>query len=74
MPWLLGIADGFNGFAIHLANHGVALRSWAPLAKLQAFKRRMGCTFPWASSLDSCLTSPRNRRLAAPATVSRLQA
>jgi predicted dithiol-disulfide oxidoreductase (DUF899 family) len=46
------IADGFNGFAVHLANHDVALMavSRAPLAKLQAFKQRMGWTFPWASS------------------------
>jgi predicted dithiol-disulfide oxidoreductase (DUF899 family) len=46
------IADGFNGFAVHLANHDVALwaASRAPLAKLQAYKRRMGWTFPWASS------------------------
>ena len=47
------IADGFNGFAVHLAQHDVQLCavSRAPLAKLQAFKRRMGWTFPWASSL-----------------------
>jgi predicted dithiol-disulfide oxidoreductase (DUF899 family) len=47
------IADGFNGFAVHLANHDVTLSavSRAPLAKLQAFKHRMGWTFPWASSL-----------------------
>jgi predicted dithiol-disulfide oxidoreductase (DUF899 family) len=46
------IADGFNGFAIHLANHDVTLIavSRAPLAKLQAYKRRMGWRFPWASS------------------------
>src|SRR6202048_1417055 len=46
------IADGFDGFAIHLANHDVTLTavSRAPLAKLQAYKRRMGWTFPWASS------------------------
>ena len=46
------IADGFNGFAVHLANHDVMLWavSRAPLAKLQAYKRRMGWTFPWASS------------------------
>ena len=46
------IADGFNGIAVHLANHDVALSavSRAPLAKLQAYKRRMGWTFPWASS------------------------
>jgi predicted dithiol-disulfide oxidoreductase (DUF899 family) len=46
------IADGFNGFAVHLANHDVTLMavSRAPLAKLQAYKKRMGWTFPWASS------------------------
>jgi predicted dithiol-disulfide oxidoreductase (DUF899 family) len=48
------IADGFNGFVVHLANHDVTLSavSRAPLAKLQAYKRRMGWTFPWASSID----------------------
>jgi predicted dithiol-disulfide oxidoreductase (DUF899 family) len=47
------IADGFDGFVVHLANHDVMLWavSRAPLAKLQAYKRRMGWTFPWASSL-----------------------
>ncbi len=52
-PSCSAIADGFNGIAIHLANHDVMLSavSRAPLAKLQAFKRRMGWTFPWASSL-----------------------
>jgi predicted dithiol-disulfide oxidoreductase (DUF899 family) len=46
------IADGFNGFTVHLANHDVMLWavSRAPLAKLQAYKQRMGWTFPWASS------------------------
>src|SRR5215813_12647693 len=46
------IADGFNGFAIHLAHHDVLLMaiSRAPFAKLRAYKRRMGWTFPWASS------------------------
>ena len=46
------IADGFNGFGVHLANHDVTLSavSRAPLAKLQAYKRRLGWTFPWASS------------------------
>jgi len=49
------IADGFNGFSVHLANHDVMLWavSRAPLAKLQAYKRRMGWTFPWASSHGS---------------------
>jgi predicted dithiol-disulfide oxidoreductase (DUF899 family) len=49
------IADAFNGLVVHLANHDVTLSavSRAPLAKLQAYKRRMGWTFPWASSLGS---------------------
>src|ERR687894_2638629 len=49
------IADGFNGFVVHLANHDVTLSavSRAPLAKLQQYKRRMGWAFPWASSLGS---------------------
>src|SRR6201992_4455379 len=53
-PSCSAIADGFNGFAVHLANHDVMLWavSRAPLAKLQSFKRRMGWTFPWASSSD----------------------
>src|SRR5205085_11141565 len=52
-PACSAIADGFDGFVVHLANHDVTLGavSRAPLAKLQAFKRRMGWTFPWASSL-----------------------
>jgi predicted dithiol-disulfide oxidoreductase (DUF899 family) len=51
-PSCSAIADGFNGFAVHLANHDAMLWavSRAPLAKLQAYKRRMGWTFPWASS------------------------
>jgi predicted dithiol-disulfide oxidoreductase (DUF899 family) len=46
------IADGFDGFAVHLANHDVTLCavSRAPLSKLQGYKRRMGWGFPWASS------------------------
>jgi predicted dithiol-disulfide oxidoreductase (DUF899 family) len=54
-PACSAIADGFNGFVTHLANHDVMLWavSRAPLAKLQAYKRRMGWTFPWASSFNS---------------------
>jgi predicted dithiol-disulfide oxidoreductase (DUF899 family) len=54
-PHCSSIADGFNGFTVHLANHDVMLWavSRAPLAKLQAYKRRMGWSFPWASSLGS---------------------
>jgi predicted dithiol-disulfide oxidoreductase (DUF899 family) len=54
-PSCSAIADGFNGFAIHLANHDVMLWSIsrAPLAMLQTYKRRMGWSFPWASSFGS---------------------
>jgi predicted dithiol-disulfide oxidoreductase (DUF899 family) len=54
-PSCSSIADGFDGFAVHLANHDVTLAavSRAPLAKLQVYKRRMGWTFPWASTFDS---------------------
>jgi predicted dithiol-disulfide oxidoreductase (DUF899 family) len=54
-PSCSAIADGFNGIWIHLANHDVMLWavSRAPLAKLQEYKRRMGWTFPWASSAGS---------------------
>ncbi len=47
------IADGFNGFVSHLAHHDVTLAavSQAPLAKLLAYRQRMGWSFPWASSL-----------------------
>jgi predicted dithiol-disulfide oxidoreductase (DUF899 family) len=49
------IADGFNGSVVHLANHDVTMMavSRAPLAKLQEYKRRMGWSFPWASSFES---------------------
>ncbi|GGX89012.1 hypothetical protein GCM10007160_15430 [Litchfieldella qijiaojingensis] len=54
-PSCSAIADGFNGIAVHLANHDVMLWavSRAPLAKLQAYKQRLGWTFPWASSYGS---------------------
>jgi predicted dithiol-disulfide oxidoreductase (DUF899 family) len=54
-PSCSAIADGFNGIAVHLANHDVMLWavSRAPLHKLQAYKRRMGWTFAWASSQGS---------------------
>src|SRR6201998_3979800 len=52
-PSCSAIADGFDGFAVHLANHDVMLWavSRAPLAQLQGDKRRVGWTVPWASSL-----------------------
>jgi predicted dithiol-disulfide oxidoreductase (DUF899 family) len=49
------IADGFSGSVVHLENHDVAMTavSRAPIAAIQAYKRRMGWTFPWASSFGS---------------------
>jgi predicted dithiol-disulfide oxidoreductase (DUF899 family) len=54
-PACSAIADGFNGSHVHLANHDVVLMavSRAPIDAIQGYKRRMGWTFPWASSLDS---------------------
>ena len=54
-PTCSAIADGFNGSAVHLASHDVTLCavSRAPLAKIHAYERRMGWTFPWASSYGS---------------------
>src|SRR3989449_4311420 len=54
-PSCSAIADGFDGSVVHLANHDVTLCavSRAPLAKLQAYKQRMGWSFPWASSSGS---------------------
>lgn len=54
-PSCSSIADGFNGIAVHLANHDVMFSavSSAPIEKLQAYKHRMGWSFPWASSFGS---------------------
>ena len=53
-PSCSSIADGFEGFAIHLAHHDVMLWavSRAPLAKLNAYKERMNWAFPWACALS----------------------
>src|SRR5262245_61649729 len=63
-PSCSAIADGFNGIAVHLANHDVMLCavSRAPIEKLQAYKRRMGWTFPWASSFNSDFNADFNVR------------
>ena len=54
-PSCSAIADGFNGSHVHLQNHDVAFFavSRAPLQALQAFRQRMGWSFPWASSFGS---------------------
>jgi predicted dithiol-disulfide oxidoreductase (DUF899 family) len=54
-PSCSSIADGFENSVVHLENHDVTFSavSRAPLAKLQAYKQRMGWTFQWASSFGS---------------------
>jgi predicted dithiol-disulfide oxidoreductase (DUF899 family) len=49
------VADGFSGSVAHLENHDVAMTavSRAPIAAIQSYKRRMGWSFPWASSSPS---------------------
>jgi predicted dithiol-disulfide oxidoreductase (DUF899 family) len=54
-PTCSAIADGFDGAAVHLADHDVMLWavSRAPFERLQAYKQRMGWSFPSASSFES---------------------
>ena len=54
-PSCSAIADGFSGSVVHLANHDVTLTavSRAPFTKIDAYRKRMGWTFPWASSYGS---------------------
>ena len=54
-PVCSSIADGFNGNIAHLNARDTTFTciSRAPLAKLQAYKKRMGWDFPWASSYGS---------------------
>jgi predicted dithiol-disulfide oxidoreductase (DUF899 family) len=49
------LGDHFDGSLIHLAHRGVAFTaiSRAPLREIEAFKKRMGWRFPWASSNGS---------------------
>jgi len=58
-PSCSAIADGFSGSVVHLAHHDVTLTavSRAPLAKIQAYQRRMGWSFPFASSHGSDFNS-----------------
>ena len=48
-------ADNFNGIDIHLRHRDVSFVaiSRAPLAKIEAFKKRMGWNFNWVSSFHS---------------------
>lgn len=48
-------ADNFDSIGVHLAHRDVSLVavSRAPYAKLEAYGRRMGWSFPWYSSSDS---------------------
>jgi predicted dithiol-disulfide oxidoreductase (DUF899 family) len=54
-PTCSSMADGFNGVLPHLHARDVTLAcvSRAPLAKLQAYKQRMGWSFPWVSSANT---------------------
>jgi predicted dithiol-disulfide oxidoreductase (DUF899 family) len=46
------VGDHLDGMRIHLAHRDVSLAavSRAPIARLEAFRRRMGWQFPWVSS------------------------
>ncbi len=48
-------ADNFNGIGVHLNHRDVAFVaiSRAPLAKIEAFKKRMGWSFRWLSSFGN---------------------
>lgn len=48
-------ADNFEGIPIHLAHRDVTFTaiSRAPLAEIEAYRRRMGWSFPWVSSNGS---------------------
>jgi predicted dithiol-disulfide oxidoreductase (DUF899 family) len=54
-PSCSAVADGFDETHLHLQNHDVAFTavSRAPLAKVLAYRDRMGWNFPWASSAPS---------------------
>ncbi len=47
--------DNFNGVTVHLDHRDITIVavSHAPYAKLVAYKKRMGWTFPWLSSAES---------------------
>ncbi len=47
--------DNFNGVTVHLNHRDITMIavSRAPYAKIAAYKKRMGWTFPWLSSIGS---------------------
>lgn len=49
------LMDSFSGAVVHLAarNTAFAAISRAPIAKIDAFKKRMGWTFPWLSAFSN---------------------
>jgi len=53
--WCSFLGDHFDGLTIHLANRDTTLVvvSRAPLAEIEAFKKRMGWQFKWVSSFES---------------------
>jgi predicted dithiol-disulfide oxidoreductase (DUF899 family) len=54
-PSCSAIADGYDGFRVHLENHDVALAavSRTSIDVIAAYKKRMGWSFPWVSSANS---------------------
>lgn len=54
-PSCSSVADGYDGFVVHLENHDVAWSTVSryPIGELTAYKERMGWSFPWVSSLGS---------------------
>ena len=54
-PTCSSMVDGFDGLLPHLHARDVTLLlvSRAPLARLQAYKQRMGWSIPWVSSADT---------------------
>jgi predicted dithiol-disulfide oxidoreductase (DUF899 family) len=65
-PGCTGLSDHFDGGVVHLNHRDVTFLglSRAPLEQLQAYKRRMGWTFPWVSSYGR--TSPTTSALRSP--------
>ncbi len=71
-PSCSAIADGFNGFAGHLANHDVTLMavSRGPSAQMHAYKARPGMTFPLGSSGRRTRATPGPASASTPSTSS----